>query len=161
MTINGDALDFRLSVRFSDEPTAQQQAILQRMVESIRFQPWSAGEIRNGFEALMHTVQATSDVQIVTPPDDISWAVSETNTTSPRFWAVALHSLCEGTGLGASTWSADGAAIVVTCEDGTTARWGADGQPEPGNPPGLRAALESAMGIQSWDGWLIAPVVGG
>jgi hypothetical protein len=157
-TFRGDGLEFTLVIRLSGgTPTAAQDDILHRMVGSISFQPWSEGEVRNGYVALIEQGSMADNVpKMVTPIDGGSWAVS---VKDGAIWTVRLPiTPCEDRGHGSTDLTMQMGMIRVRCGDGLEASYNGDGTPVVGNPETWNDDLPGQTAVISWDGWVLAPL---
>jgi hypothetical protein len=127
-----------------DAPTAEQLTILQRMVSSIAFVPWRAGERRNGWTALK------------APRADVEWenfGDSRVIVMSVEGTTVMLGPVvCNESGTVVTSWQPS-----ATCPDSINlAHWSMIGQPNPGNAPGFHEVLAVHPVIRAWDGTLLS-----
>ena len=117
----GDGLLFKVHVSSPAAPgqlSASDQAILERMIGSIAFQPWQVGDVRNDW------------VAIATPTDDVSWIHVEGGLymlfrTADGYRLYGSIS-CAGADSTRTDVASDGSA-KLTCSDGSTWEMSADG----------------------------------
>ena len=156
---NADGIEFSIFVyAANDEPLSPDQERLARlMIASVRFEPWTPGETRNGFTALDPTVdrpaewkQAGLDWQELA---GASYAYMENGDEG-----VLLGPMPD-CGAGSTQAAATiPRAAVLECPDGTKAGWTIDGQPLSGNPPSLSDPVPPNHVVRAWDGTLISPL---
>jgi len=145
---SGDGLAFTISV--TEESGAaispDQAEMVTRLVESIRFEPWTVGETRNGWTAIDR------------PRDPHSyWADVGGNQviaawTGDGFVIVDAVDTC---GEGQNMTYVDGWP-VLECPDGTTVSYDGDGHALPGNPPEYQGSVDVYPAISAHDGHLLA-----
>ncbi len=117
-----------------------------KIVASIRFEPWTVGETRNGWTAIDR------------PREDQSyWAGVGGNQviaawTGDGFVIVDAVDTC---GEGQNMTVVDGWP-VLECPDGTTVSYDVDGSAFPDNPPEYRASVDVYPAISAYDGHLLA-----
>lgn len=157
---HADGLEFSIfAYTANDEPLSpKQQRITRKMISSIRFEPWSPGETRNGFTAL----DPTND-----RPADWKQAGLDWQELAGASY-VYLENGEEGVLLGPIPDCGAGAiqgattnprAAVLECPDGTKVGWTMDGQPLSNNPPNLSDPVPANHVVRAWDGTLISPLV--
>jgi hypothetical protein len=151
----GDGLLFSVRVSSPALPgqlSATDQAILDRMIGSITFQPWHVGEVRHDW------------VAIATPTEDISWITIEGGLymlfRSADGYELYGSISCAGSDPTKTTATSDGFA-KLTCPDGSTWEMDAGGASGGGgdaatNDPPPQWAVTTAH-----DGTLIAWVLPG
>jgi hypothetical protein len=133
-----------------DPLTPEQSAIVESIVESIRFKPWKLAETRNGWTAVGE-VFPNSTAESLVFQNEIWFA---TSTHGHRLFLGPAPACATGDGRGQVR---EYGAIGVEClGDGTSANWDLEGHPESANPPGFDVPLDSYTAIRAWDGKLIA-----
>lgn len=156
----GDGLPFEFSYAVGDDrPTAQQREIACHMLESIRFQPWAEGDVRNGLMATIPRDVLIPKIQFAQPTEGVLDGTWVTDAGLPYFVALPIDH-CEAAGRGESSWETDGQVLTISCADGTSARFARDGTPAEGNPQEWTDPLPSGEAIVSWNGWVLTPVKG-
>lgn len=132
---------------------AVQKPLVDRMISSIRFQPWQLGETRNGLTA----------VGKVLPAATAEWLIYK--LTGDHYVAyyggdggralLGPAPACPG---GPATYEIrETGEAGITCSDGTAANWNfGTGAPKAGNPSPFVAPLPTHPAVLSWDGWLLA-----
>ena len=128
-------------------------SILDHMIGSITFEPWTVGDVRNGWEA------------IATPTEDVSWITVRGGTyilfRTPDGYQLKGSISCGGKPPSKTSTTPDGFA-VLDCPDGST--WETDA---PGSSGGSGIATSSNDPPPEWpvvtahDGTLIAFVIPG
>jgi hypothetical protein len=145
-SFRGDGLPFDLILRFGDL-TPEQERILRRMVESIRFEPWSAGDGRNGwFDLGAAPPDGGRDIRANTLGDGYGSVIYVDEGVVTVF---GLHSC------GAAPEEFVGDVVQTRCDDGTVARYDRDGLPHPDNPPGTDVPLPTITAVISHDGHVL------
>jgi hypothetical protein len=148
MNFRGDGLIFRLDVSFGLDADMQALSpLVDRMIASIRFEPWSAGETRNGWTAV-GPVLASSTAEWLTFDGGHRYA---TNVDGRRL-LIGPAPECQGEG---SFEVREYGVAGVTCPDGTGGDWDLEGHPQPGNTTGFDAPLDGYLAVRSWDGQLL------
>jgi hypothetical protein len=162
LAFQADGISFTLQIRLgTNAPTAEQLAILLRMVSSIHFEPWHIGEQRDGWTALNPTDQ-----------DPLSWRTAMISWQScnsrgcyvltsgdpiGQYLLGPIKPCGEGENMTADPHATD-YVILLDCPDGSTQRWTRTGAPAPTNSAGYDAQLEKHPVIKAWDGSLLANV---
>jgi hypothetical protein len=156
LDFRANGLTFYLSIRVGgDGPTADQSAIVQRMVSAIAFRPWTPGESRNGFTAL----NPSAAVQSEWKQAGLDWQVLGKDVY------VFMQDGGNGELLGPMPDCGQGekesASInprgpVLQCPDGTNAGWTIDGQPFATKPAGFQQPVPVNQVIRAWDGTLLS-----
>jgi hypothetical protein len=147
----GDGLEFGIWVRVGDNApvlTASQEEIVRRMIASIRFQPWAAGETRNGWTAFDFT------------GPDSGWVTLD-GATYVAFvdanGAVWLYGPVPSCGASDTTAKDANGNAVLTCPDGSSMAWDTNGQPVPTGPgAATNAPLDRHPVVIAHDGSFIA-----
>jgi hypothetical protein len=133
-----------------DPLTPEQSAVVESIVESIRFKPWKLGETRNGWTAVGE-VFPNSTAEALVFQNEIWFA---TSTHGHRLFVGPAPACATGDGRGQVR---EYGAIGVEClADSTSANWDLEGHPESANPPGFDVPLDGYTAIRAWDGKLIA-----
>jgi hypothetical protein len=147
-----DGAEYVVEVRLGSSAVAPElQRALERIVGSLRFQPWDIGTSRNGWTAIFR-LGGTADGE---PRSDIPW------DGGGAFWSPGLGYVLSGDpvpGCGGSWDYGDKEGPTLTCEDGRKGRWSWNGAPYPENPESLQDPIESYPALASWDGFLLARV---
>jgi hypothetical protein len=127
-----------------DGLTPDAETSLRRIVESLRFDPWTVGETRGRWTAYL-------------PLDDASVERDGSLEYESTYWREGIGYLipmdppCAGAG-----WDFSGSSGPhVVCEDGREGRWRWDGVPNPANLEGLTTPLDVSPAIVSWDRFLL------
>jgi hypothetical protein len=167
LELRADGLPFTLAVRVgSGGLTPAQESNVEQMISSISFQPWTAGETRNGWLAL----GPTSDDDQKQQDAKISWQSCDGKGCyvlvygdygpggSGPYVLGPIQPCGEGEDMTADPASVF--RIVLVCPDGTKQAWGAPGEPAPTNSPGYDHALNPYPVIHAWDGTLLTNVQG-
>jgi hypothetical protein len=153
-----DGLPFSLSIRVGgDAPTAEQLTILQQMVSSIAFQPWTPGESRDGFTAL----NPSAETQVEWKQAGLDWQVLGKDVYV--FMQDGGNGVLLGPMPDCGQGEKESASInprgpVLQCPDGTNAGWTIDGQPLAANPAGFQQPVPVNQVIRAWDGTLLSPL---
>jgi hypothetical protein len=137
------------------------------MVSSIRFQPWTPGETRNGWTALNPTSNDDPKAQQAM----ISWQSCDQTgcyvlvygNYGPGGQGPYVLGPIQPCGEGENMTADPNSTfrIVLECPDGTKQAWGAPGEPAPTNSPGYDHALNPYPVIHAWDGTLLTTVTRG
>jgi hypothetical protein len=126
--------------------------ILDRMIGSISFQPWRAGEIRHGWEA------------IETPTDDVSWVTVRGGTymlfRTTDGYRIYGAITCSGEPPSRTSATPDGSA-VLGCADGSTWQMDAEGASGGGCIASANDPPPEWFVVTAHDGTLIAFVIPG
>jgi hypothetical protein len=157
---HADGIEFVVATYTGDGGafSPQQHDVIQRMISSIRFRPWSAGEIRGDFAALNPTANRPASWK----QDGLDWQQIGGRTF------VYMDDGQNGVLLGPMPDCGPGEiqdaatnvrAPLLECPDGTKGGWTIDGQPLMGNSPGLTDPVPPSYVVRAWDGTLISPVV--
>jgi hypothetical protein len=166
LDINGDGTSFTLVVHMGDgAPSPEQQQILEEMISSIHFQPWTPGEERNGWLALGPTTdddQRQQDAKISWQNcDKTGCYVLVYGDYGPGGQGPYVLGPIQPCGEG-ENMTADPTStyypIVLECPDGTTQAWGAPGEPAPTNSRVYGSPLNVWPVIRAWDGSLLTSV---
>ena len=168
LDINGDGMSFTLVVHMGDgAPSPEQQQILEEMISSIHFQPWTPGEERNGWLALGPTTdddQKQQDAKISWQScDKAGCYVLVYGDYGPGGQGPYVLGPIQPCGEG-ENMTADPSStyrIVLECPDGTTQAWGAPGEPAPTNSRVYGSPLNVWPVIRAWDGTLLTSVTQG
>ena len=150
-----DGLRFYLTIRVgSDVLSPEQLSVVKRMVSSVTFTAWHAGEERNGYTALDPTIDRPADWKRA----GLDWQQLAGHTyvyVENGQAGVLLGPVpgCPGEIQGAAT---SVRAPLVDCADGTKGGWTIDGKPLPNNSPTLMDALDVHPVFHVWDGTLVA-----
>lgn len=136
----------------------QQHDVIQRMISSIRFRPWSAGEIRGDFAALNPTANRPASWK----QDGLDW--QQIGGRTFVYMDDGQNGVLLGPMPDCGPGEIQGAATnvrapLLECPDGTKGGWTIDGQPLMGNSPGLTDPVPPSYVVRAWDGTLISPVV--
>jgi hypothetical protein len=157
--IPGDApapayLDFRgdgqsdFTVRFggfADAPPASLDAV-DRMVRTIRFEPWEVGDVRNGFAAIDGAVpDGGGEVGFV----DLLGLIYQMNVGGELYVLDVPDVSCEGQN---QTWDPKTHQILLEGPCYDDIRYDVNGVPDPSNPPAYREPLEKHPVVAAWDG---------
>jgi len=141
LTFEGDGLSFTLSITSGDGTiTAEQEAILRRMVGSIHFAPWTKGETRNGLASF--------------GPADGYAVGSETVDAAqvlvhaPSGFYLLEAGVCPSA---PDVTIGDGGQINVTC-GGATGMYSKTGMPDGQNPAGFDQPLPAHPAYVASDG---------
>jgi hypothetical protein len=159
LSFRGDGLPFILDVRGGTTETlelsGQQEQIVRRMIDSIRFEPWQPGDPRNGWTSLGPLPLANATITwIQLEGGDWGYAVIDPGLEGARRFFGAVAPPCPG-----ATFDArEDATALVFCGDRSVAGWSLQGEPLAENPPELREQLLGSTAIRSWDGALLVPV---
>lgn len=153
-TFRGDGVLFHVDVT-TDGPLAPQlsaeeaQTVFE-IISSIKFQPWSVGEVRGEW----------TSVGEVLPSASAQWITFQgehyfTSIGPPReLFGPAPH--CPSGGDASSYEIRETGMAAFTCADGTTAEWDfTTGQAQPGNPQSCTSGLFGNDAELSWDGQLL------
>lgn len=118
----GDGQSFTVQVSSSAAPgqlSASDQAILERMIGSIAFQPWQVGDVRNNW------------VAIATPTDDVSWIYVEGGLymlfRTPDGYKLYGSITCGNAKVPADTSARSDGFAVLKCQDGSSWEMNAEG----------------------------------
>jgi hypothetical protein len=167
LDLRADGLPFTLAVRVgSGGLTPAQESNVERMISSISFQPWTTGEIRNGWTAL--NVGGKFDVEAQAK---ISWQSCDQNGCYVLVYGDygpggqgpyvlgPIQPCGEGENMTADPNSTY--RIVLECPNGTKQAWGAPGDPAPTNSAAYGSPLNVYPVIRAWDGTLLTSVTQG
>jgi hypothetical protein len=155
-----DGIEFGISMYTSDDKplSPEQEAVVRKMISSIRFQPWSPGEIRGDFAALNPTANRPASWK----QDGLDWQQIGGRTF------VYMENGQNGVLLGPMPDCGPGEvqdaatnvrAPLLECPDGTKGGWTIDGQPLTDNSPDLAYGVPASHVVRAWDGTFISPVV--
>jgi hypothetical protein len=155
-----DGIEFGISMYTSDDMqlSPEQEAVVRKMISSIRFQPWSPGEIRGDFAALNPTANRPASWK----QGGLDWQQIGGRTF------VYMENGQNGVLLGpipdcgpgeVQDASTNVRAPLLECPDGTKGGWTIDGQPLMDNSPDLAYGVPASHVVRAWDGTLISPVV--
>jgi hypothetical protein len=148
-----DGVVFEVSV-VADEGrrdlTGEEVAIVKRMIESIRFEPWEVGDVRNDWMAVGTVLPASSAewFQAVSGDGEDYFAV---NIDGRR----RLFGPVPPCGGETSYEVRESLVAGIECADGTGGDWDFEGRPQSGNSAGFDVALADYPAIRSWDGLLL------
>ena len=156
---HADGIEFVVATYTGDGGalSPQQHDVIQRMISSIAFRPWTPGESRNGFTAL----NPSADTQREWKQAGLDWQVlgKDVYVYMQDGGNGVLLGPMPGCGEGESdSASTDPRGPVLQCPDGTSAGWTIDGQPFPTNPAGLQQPLPVNQVIRAWDGTQLSPL---
>jgi hypothetical protein len=144
-----DGLPFRILIKPGDGSetiTPEQAVTVERMIESIRFEPWGIGETREGWTAVGE-VLPSSTAEWITFEDEHYFA---TNLDGGRhLWGPTPT--CPGASYEVREYGVAG----VVCSDGTGGDWDFAGRPQDINTPGFDVELASYPAVRSWQGMLL------
>jgi hypothetical protein len=155
-----DGIEFGISMYTGDDKplSSEQEDVVRKIISSIRFRPWSAGEIRGDFAALNPTANRPASWK----QDGLDWQQIGGRTF------VYMEDGQNGVLLGPMPDCGPGEiqdaatnvrAPLLKCPDGTKGGWTIDGQPLMDNSPGLTDPVPASYVVRAWDGTLISPVV--
>jgi hypothetical protein len=151
----GDGLVFTVQVSSpsaSGQLSTSDQAILERMIGSIAFQPWHVGDVRNDW------------VAIATPTADVSWIQIEGGLymlfRTPDGYKLYGSISCAGADPTRTGTTSDGSA-KLTCPDGSTWEMSADGASGGGGDAATNDPPPEWAVTTAHDGTLIAWVIPG
>ena len=133
-----------------DPLTPEQSAVVERIVESIKFQHWQVGDQRNGWTAVGEILPASSAEWMYAVTGDGENYLA-TNVNGVRTLFGPAPSACPGPSFEVRSTGVAG----VTCNDGTGGDWDFEGRPQPGNDPGFDVRLPGYPAVRSWDGQLL------
>jgi hypothetical protein len=130
---------------YADAPPALYDA-LDRMIRSIRFQPWEPGDVRNGFAAI------SSDVS--EGRGEVNWVARLQLIYVMKFdgreYVIDVPDVsCEGQN---QTWDPVAEQILLEGPCYSDIRYDKDGIPDPSNPLGYRDPLDKHPIVHAWDG---------
>jgi len=134
----------------ADPLTPEQSAVVERIVESIRFEHWQVGDQRNGWTAVGKILPASSAEWMYAVTGDGENYIA-TNVDGVRSLFGPAPSACVGPSFEVRSTGVAG----VTCNDGTGGDWDFEGRPQPGNDPGFDVRLPGYPAVRSWDGQLL------
>ncbi len=143
----GDGLRFALWWGSTDRDSAKGQ-VMEQMIRTIRFEPWTVGERRNGWDALGSASDFTSGVFEWRELDGGDWLLIRPGERREAFGYVTPP--CPAPDL-----SGTEQVGVMRCPDGSENGWDARAEPLPGNDPNYAVPLERFPVITSWDGYLL------
>ncbi len=147
-TFDASGTGFDLVIRFADV-TAEQEAILQRMVASISFEAWHVGDSRHGWTAVGKVLLASSAEWLTYQGDHY---VATNDGTMRQLLGPAPT--CAGGG-GSHEVRETGVA-GISCSDGTGGDWDfTTGDPQPGNIAGFDVPLASYPAVRTGSGMLL------
>ena len=150
LSFRGDGLSFILDVRGGPwetlELSKQQEQIVTRMIESIRFEPWAIGDTRNGWVAVDRDARwiALGPGQGVVVYEGDPWRVLGPMPACPGGEPVEIRQTLAGP--------------EMVCGDGSVIRYDVDGQAAADNPAGWPPSVDVEPVIHAWDGSLLVPV---
>jgi hypothetical protein len=146
LPMRGDGLPFTIDILYTaGADVSSLSPTVMHMIESIRFDPWTWGERRNGFTA-------------VDPPTDVdsTWPNIQGNVIAlyapdgdPR--AVDFPDTC---GEGQNMTIKQGSP-VIECPDGTELRYDEIGNPDENNPPGYQEQVPTYVVVRAHDGHVL------
>jgi hypothetical protein len=152
-SFHGDALPFKFVVMGDGMSppvlTQQQQLIVDRMIESVRFERWKIGETRNGYSAIGHVHASSSAEWFYAVTGDGENAFS-TYVDGERMVYGPVYS-CPGARYEVREYG----VAAMRCADGSDNAWDFEGRPQPGNAPDYAHRLDGFPAIRSWDGYLL------
>ena len=119
----------------ADPLTPEQSAVVERIVESIKFEHWQTGDQRNGWTAVGEILPASSAEWMYAVTGDGENYLA-TNVDGVRTLFGPAPSACSGPSFEVRSTGVAG----VTCNDGTGGRLGLRGASPTGQRPGVRRA---------------------
>ncbi len=152
LVFHGDGLPFIFEV--GGPLSDAQQAVVDRMIRSIAFQPWAIGDLRNGWTAVGE-VHPSATAEWITYQGDsyLSYIGGEGDGgrvvygPAPRCLPGEPQPLLEVRETGVA---------AITCQDGQTGEWRFDsGEPGSTNDQRFADPLPKHRAILSWDGFLL------
>jgi hypothetical protein len=147
LAFRGDGLEFSMVWGGNDDASEESLGAMDRMIRTIRFQPWESDDVRNGF----------------TPVGvDFPWGRGEVGfirrlgliyTMKIRDLGIYVIDVpdvsCEGQN---QTWDASAEQILLEGPCYGDIRYDLDGRPDPGNPAEYQKRLDKHPVIRAWDG---------
>jgi hypothetical protein len=149
-----DGLRFYLTIRIgSDAMSPEQLSIVKRMVSSVAFTPWHAGEERNGYTALDPTIGRPAEWKRAGLDWERLGGHSYVYLENGQA-GVLLGPMpeCAGEIQGAA---ANVRAPLLDCADGTNGGWTMNGLPLQNNSPTLMDPVDVHPVFHVWDGTLV------
>ena len=130
---------------YADGPPELYDA-LDRMIQTIRFEPWELGDARNGFAAILGDVPEGSGVSDLVEQLGL---IYEMRIEGVLYVLDVPNVSCEGQN---QTWDPDTRQILLEGPCYADIRYDVDGVPDPSNPPEYQQTLDRHPVIRAWDG---------
>jgi hypothetical protein len=144
--VRGDGLPFTVEVLFTTgADMSTLPPIVMRMVESIRFEPWRPGDVRNSW-AVMGEFLPSASMQWVEAGRISQYLLVE----GQSFFGPAPT--CVGK---PSLEVSETRTARITCPDGSGGSWDDSGVADPANQAPFDGDLEAAVAVRSWDGHVL------
>jgi hypothetical protein len=155
LAFRGDGLAFSLVWGGYDHASPALRRALDRMVGSVRFEPWATGEERNGFVSVGSKDRYPNDRGVPVSAGPLGTVYVFFGSGNTFVLDLDPDSCGEGQN---QTWDAARQEILIECPDGTEVRYLPSGYALPSNPEGFRGGLAAHPLIMSWDDHLLVVV---
>jgi hypothetical protein len=147
IAMRGDGLAFSIEIVYTAKADiASLSPLVDHMIASIAFQPWSPSETRNGWTVV-------DGVQPAITAEWVSLNGKEWLANAAGREVFGPGPTCAG-GLTDHEVAETGVAFIV-CSDGTGGQWNSDGEPIAGSYQGFADPLPGHPAVLSWDGKLL------